>query len=149
MPYRIAGFVLLFNNIRKCWSWSSINCFVDSVASNLVRITAPLTRPSGLPTPSASQLQASIPPPVRIATPQTQSVVQSQPSTLTAYDMSGIEILAAVAAAAPKLSTGTTFPIMLHVVILNGNIKGKPKKVKWSKNFKKKEKVQHLPDSHL
>jgi hypothetical protein len=119
----------------------------------LVRVRAPLTTPSGLRilapgtvtnavggtlisqsiTPtifSASQLQAPIPSPVHIATPETQSAVQPQPSTPATGQMSGIQALVAAAAATQKMSTGTTFPIMLHFVFLNGNIKGNPGKVK-------------------
>ena len=76
--------------------------------------------------------------PVCIATLQAQSAVQFQPSPPATGQTTEFQPLSAAAAAAAltkKMTTGTTFPIVLQVVFLNDDIKGKPEMLKRREKF--------------
>ena len=74
--------------------------------------------------------------PVCIATLQAQSAVQFQPSPPATGQTTEFQPLSAAAAAlTKKMTTGTTFPIVLQVVFLNDDIKGKPEMLKRREKF--------------
>ena len=129
------SFSLQFELKRVHYIYYDINFWLDfSGTSNLVRVRAPLTTPSGLRilapgtvtntlggtlvTPSitptilspthttTTQLQTTIASPVRGASPQTQTQGQAQSQSTASGQMSGIQALAAAAAATQKMSTG-------------------------------------------
>lgn len=145
--------IIVHPSVTVCFH-GFMNIISFSGPSNLVRVRAPLSTPTGLriltpgtvtntiggtiasalvtssitptvlspthtpPTLSQAQLQTSIASPIRVASPQTvtqgqvqlqtqaQSQSQSQTQAQTPGQMSGIQALAAAAAATQKMSTG-------------------------------------------